>query len=202
MNRFTVVVVGALVAFAAGAAGAEDKKAAPPPMSAEQQAQMAAFEKASTPRAEHKQLEYFVGNWTAKTQIWMDPNAPAEEGAGTSKGESVFGGRYISMSYSGTFWGQPFTGEGLFGFDNLRGKFFNTWTDSMSTSFWLAWGDYDKASNSWTFRGDMPDMMDPKVILKVRQVVRIHDQKHYTFDWYETRGGKETRTMSIDYNRQ
>lgn len=208
MNRFTAVVMGALMLSAAGAAGAEDTKAAEPPktaeppMTPEQQAQMAAFASASTPRAEHKQLAYFVGNWTTKSQVWMDPNAPAMETTGASKGEALYDGRYVSMSYSGTFWGQPFTGQGLLGFDNLRGKFFSTWIDSMSTSFWLAWGTYDKAGDAWTFHGDMPDMMNPATMVKVRQVFRIHDPKHYTFDWYETRDGKEMRTMSIDYQRQ
>ncbi|HSX59792.1 MAG TPA: DUF1579 domain-containing protein [Tahibacter sp.] len=202
MNRFTAVVMGALTLLAAGAASAEDKPAAAPAMSAEQQAQMAAFANASTPRAEHKQLEYFAGTWTAKTQFWMDPAAPPQETAGTSKNEMIYGGRYASFGYSGTFWGQPFTGQGLMGFDNLRGKFFNTWIDSMSTSFWVAWGDYDKASNSWTFRGDMPDMMKPTTIVKVRQVFRIHDPKRYTFEWYEMRDGKELKTMLIDYQRQ
>ncbi|MBL8299653.1 MAG: DUF1579 domain-containing protein [Rhodanobacteraceae bacterium] len=202
MNRYTAVAMGALAWLAVGTAGAEDKAAAAPPISAEQQAQMAAFEKASTPRAEHKQLEYFAGNWTTKTQVWMDPNAPAQETTGTSKSDVVYGGRYISTTYVGTFWGQPFTGQGLLGFDNVRGKFFSTWADSMSTGFWLAWGNYDKASNSWTFHGEMPDMMKPSTMVKVRQVIRIVDPKSYGFDWYETRDGKETKTMTISYQRQ
>jgi len=202
MNRFKAFAVSAVMIAATGGVAAEDKKADAPPMSAEQQAQMAAFEKSSTPRAEHQQLAYFVGNWKAKTQVWMDPKAPPEESAGTSKGESIYGGRYITSSYNGTFGGQPFTGQSVIGFDNLRGKFFNTWMDSMATGFWLAWGDYDKASNAWTFTGEMPDMMKPTTILKVRQVIRIYDQNHYGFDWYEVRDGKETRTMNIDYRRE
>lgn len=200
MNRLIAVAMGAL--FAMGTAGAaDDKQAAAPALTAEQQAQMAAFEQMSTPRAEHKQLEYFVGTWTTKTQVWMDPKAPPQESTGTSKAEVIYGGRYVQISYSGTFWGQPFAGQGLFGFDNLRGKFFNTWIDSMSTAFWLAWGEHDKASNAWTFHGEMPDPLKPATKVKVRQVFRIHDQNHYTFEWNETREGKEMRTMSIDYRR-
>ena len=203
MNRFTTVAVSALTAVAAVAAQAEDKKpVAAPALSAEQQAQMAAFEKASTPGPEHEQLAYFVGSWTAKTQVWQDPKAPPEETTGTSKGAAIYGGRYVAITYDGNFMGQPFTGQGLFGFDKLRGKFLNTWTDSMSTSFWLAWGDYDKATNAWTFHGEMPDLMKPRTMVKVRQVIRIHDPNRYTFDWYETRGGKEAHTMNIDYRRQ
>ncbi len=201
MNRFTAIAMSALMT-AAGAAAAEEKKAEAPPMTAEQQAQMAAFEKASTPGPQHAQLAYFAGSWTAKTQVWMEPGAAPMESTGTSKGEVTYGGRYVSMTYAGTFWGQPFNGTGLLGYDNVRGKFFNTWVDSMTTSFWLAWGEYDKASNAWTFLGEMPDMMKPSTMIKVRQVMRIYDQNHYGFDWYEFRDGKETRTMNIDYRRQ
>lgn len=202
MKRFTAIAMSALMTAAAGAAAAEEKKAAAPPVTAEQQAQMAAYANASTPRAEHAQLAYFAGNWTTKTQVWMDPKAAALESTGTSKGEVVYGGRYVSMTFVGTFWGQPFNGYGLLGYDNLRGKFFNTWVDSMTTGFWLAYGEYDKASNAWTFLGEIPDMMKPSTSIKVRQVIRIYDQNHYGFDWYEFRDGKETRTMNVDYRRQ
>lgn len=200
MNRFMTVALGASMLSATGSVVAEDEQ--PPSMTAEQQAQMAAYQKSITPGAQHKQLEYFAGNWTAKTQVWMDPKGPAQESTGTSRGEVVYGGRFVVMTYTGTFWGQPFTGQATLGFDNTRGKFFNTWVDSMATGFWLAWGDYDKASNAWTFLGEMPDPLQPATTLKVRQVMRIYNDRHYGFDWYEIRGGKETRTMNIDYRRQ
>jgi hypothetical protein len=201
MNRFTAIALGTLTTVAAGGA-ADDTKTAEPATSAELQAQMAAFEKAGTPRAEHAQLAYFAGNWTARTQVWMDPEAAATESTGTCKGEVVYGGRYVSMTCAGTFLGQPFDGYGLLGYDNLRGKFFNTWVDSTTTGFWLAWGEYDKASNAWTFLAEMPDRMKPSASVKVRQVLRIYGPNHYGLDRYEFRDGKETRTMNIDYRRQ
>ena len=71
----------------------------------------------------------------------------------------------------------------------------------MSTGFFLAYGSYDKASNSYTYHGSMDDPMAPKTSVPVRAVVHIVDPSHYTFDWYETRGGKESRTMQIEYSK-
>lgn len=202
MKRIPVVVAGLLFAAAAVSA-ADDKSKAAPPMSAEQQAQAEAWARMSEVRAEHKQLNYFVGSWKTKTRVWMDPKAPPMETVGASKVAAIYGGRYVTFSYQGDFMGQPFEGQGYLGYDNLRGKFFSTWIDSMATGFWLSWGDYDKASNAWTFRGETPDPLQPKTMIKVRQVMRIHDENHYSFEWNETKGGgKEAHTMTIDYHRQ
>lgn len=200
MNRAVAVVASIFLAGMAAAAAADDKAA--PPMTAEQKAQAEAYQRMTELRPEHKQLAYFVGNWKSKSQVWMVPGAPPQEASGTSKGTALYGGRYITMNYEGVFFGQPFQGQGQLGFDNLRGKFFSTWLDSYSTGFWLSWGEYDKASNAWTFHGEMPDPMKPQNTVKIRQVLRIYDDKHYGFDSYDFKDGKETRTMNIDYRRE
>ena len=187
-------------AFAvAGPAGAED--AAQPKMTKEQQEMMAAFERMGAVRAEHKQLEYFVGDWKTKNTVWMDPKAPPQTSEGTSRCEAIFGGRYFETKAEGNMMGQPFSGRGTTGYDNLGGRYFATWYDSMSTGMFIAYGTYDKASNSYTYRGTMDDPMAPKTKIPVRAVVRIVDATHYAFDWYEKRGGKEAKTMQIDYSK-
>lgn len=222
MNAIQAIRVAALsaaVAFACGAmaadkaaaksakpatdakpAATESKAAAPQPqMSKEQKATMDAYQRMGEVRAEHKQLDSFVGEWNATTTMWMDPKAPPEKSEGKMHTESKFGGRYIEMHYEGKFQGQSFNGEGVMGYDNLKGKFFNTWMDSMSTGFWLAWGTYDGATKTYTFHGSMEDPMAPNTQVKVREIVHVVDPKHYTFEWYETHKGKEAKTMQIDY---
>jgi len=186
-------------ALACAAANAQDSKA--PAMSKEQQAMMQAMEKAGEVRPEHKQLDYFVGDWSATTSMFMDPKAPPQKTEGKSHSETMMGGRYLRMKYEGSFEGQSFTGEGFLGFDNVKNKFFNTWIDSMSTSFWLAYGTYDAAAKSYTFQGEMADFAKPGANMKVRQVVHIVDPTHYTFEWYEMHGGKEAKTLQIDYTK-
>jgi hypothetical protein len=216
MKTIRISLLAVALAFACAAASAQDKKAAPPSkappaaekaapastppaMSKEQKEMMDAMQRMGEVRPEHKQLDYFVGDWAATTTMWMDPKAPPEKTEGKSHAESLYGGRYVEMHYQGTYQGQPFTGEGFFGFDNVKGKFFNTWIDSMSTGFWLAWGSYDAASKTYTFHGEMDDPMKAGMKVAVRQLFHVVDPSHYTFEWYETRAGKEAKTFQIEY---
>ena len=220
MKTIQISILATALALTCAVASAQDKKSAPPPskapaatekaapasgqpaMSKEQKAMMDAMQRMGEVRPEHKQLDYFVGDWSATTTMWMDPKAPPEKAEGKTHTESLYGGRYIEMHYQGSFQGQPFTGEGFLGFDNLKGKFFSTWIDSMSTGFWLAWGSYDAASKSYTFHGEMDHPVKAGAKIPVRQVFHIVDPSHYTFDWYETRGGKEAKTMQIEYAKK
>lgn len=220
MKTIRISLLATALALTCAAASAQDKKvtappskapaatdqappaASQPPMSKEQKAMMDAMQRMGEVRPEHKQLDYFVGDWSATTTMWMDPKAPPEKTEGKSHTESLYGGRYIQMHYQGGFQGQPFTGEGFFGFDNVKGKFFNTWIDSMSTGFWLAWGAYDAASKTYTFHGQMDDPMKPGTKFAVRQLFHIVDPGHYSFEWYETHAGKEAKTFQIEYAKK
>lgn len=182
---------------------AQDKPAAAPPeMSAEQKAMMDAWQKASTPNEKHKQLiAEFEGTWDAKMTAWMDPSAPPMVESGKSVNTAVFGGRQLRMDYTGQFMGQPFEGVGYTGHNNVTGKYFSSWSDNMSTGLFVAEGDYDAASKSYSYRAQMPDPMKPGTMVPVREAMRFIDKDHAVFEMYETRDGKETKTMQIEYTR-
>ncbi len=196
----TTLIAGLIVACAfAGPACAED--AAAPKMTKEQQAMMAAYERMGAVGPEQKQLAYFVGDWDAKTTMWMDPKKPPEVSNGKSHSEAIFGGRYIETTHTGMAMGQPFEGRGVMGFDNLGGKYFSTWIDSMSTGFWLSYGSYDAATKTYTYHGSMDNPMKQGAKIPVRAVVHVVDPTHYVFEWHEKRGGKEAKTMQIEYTK-
>jgi len=44
--------------------------------------------------------------------------------------------------------------------------------------------------------------MIPGMKQKVREVIKIVDNSHHTFEWYEDRGGQEAKTMEINYTRK
>ena len=196
MKMLPTAALAAALALSLGASAAE--KAAPQ-TTKEQQEMMAAFQRMGEVRPEHKQLDYFVGDWTSSTSMWMDPKAPPQKSEGKAHTQSIFGGRYIEVTMEGAMNGEKFNGRGLMGYDNIGGKFFNTWMDDMSTGYWLAYGTYDKATNTYTFHGSMDDPMKAGSKVAVREVMRIVDPKHYVFEWYETRGGKEAKTLQVDY---
>jgi hypothetical protein len=193
----TLACVIALPAFA------KDKKpAAPPKMSAEQQAMMEAWQKAATPNEKHQQLiAEFGGTWDTKMTSWMDPTAKPMMDTGKSVNTAVLGGRQLRMDYSGQFMGKPYEGVGYIGYDNVTGKYFSTWSDNMSTGLFVSEGDYDAASKSYTYHAQMPDPMHNGVMVPIRDVVRIVDADHVTFEMYEMRDGTERKSMQIEYAR-
>jgi Protein of unknown function (DUF1579) len=36
---------------------------------------------------------------------------------------------------------------------------------------------------------------------QIREVIKVTDKDHHTFEWYENRGGQEVKTMEIAYTR-
>jgi hypothetical protein len=177
----------------------ETKAKAP---TAEQQAMMQAWQKAATPGPNHKLLASLTGQWAFSTKMWMEPGAPPESSTGTAVYTPLMDGRYIQGEYKGTFGGMAFRGLGLTGYDNVAQHFTATWADNMGTSITLMTGSYDPATRTFTYMGDMDDMMKPGVKVKVRQNVKILSDDAHVMDWYETRGGKEIKTMEIAYTRQ
>ena len=178
---------------------AEEPKA--PEMTPEQQAMMDAWIKAGTPGAPHENLKAFVGNWDTKVTAWMDPSAPPETSAGKATYTLTFGGRYLHTDYKGDYHGQPFEGFGQMGYDNVTGKYWSTWTDSMSTGIFVETGDYDAATKTYTMNGPMHDPTVKTGPVPVRTVTRFVDADHHTFEFYETRDGKERKTMEMHYTR-
>jgi hypothetical protein len=47
----------------------------------------------------------------------------------------------------------------------------------------------------------MADPMDNGAIVPVRETVRIIDADHHVMEMFESRDGKDIRTMQIDYTR-
>ncbi|MFC5579099.1 DUF1579 domain-containing protein [Lysobacter niabensis] len=200
IRRLAGLALGCLLAITAQAH--DEKTAAPPQMSAEQKAMMEAWQKAATPTEKHKQLiSEFEGTWDARMTMWMDPSAPPSVETGKSVNTAVLDGRQLRMDYSGQFMGQPYEGVGYTGYNNVTGKYFSTWSDNMSTGLFVAEGDYDPASKSYGYRAQMPDPMKPGTMVPVREAMRFVDKDHAVFEMYETRDGKELKTMQIEYTR-
>lgn len=200
-TKFRHAIAGAL--FVAGTSVLAAEPPAAPAPSPEQRAVMATYERMAEVRAEHRQLQYFVGQWLTRTSMQMDPAQPPETSAGTVGFKEIFGGRSYEMNFQGSYAGQPMTGRGFIGFDNLKGKFYSTWMDSGSTGIWVSYGDYDAASKSYTFRGDMANPVKPSEAIAIRAVWRVVDADHFVFEWYETEpGSTERKSMWIDYSRE
>lgn len=161
--------------------------------------------------ANHKLLEFSVGNWDYVNKFWMDPSAPPQESRGTATTKSLYGGRYYVMDINGKMMmpdatgkmvDTPFQGQATNGYDNMKQKFVSSWIDSMGTGIMMSEGTYDPSTKSFTYNAEMPDPMNPGKMCKIREVIKVIDKDKHTFEWYESRDGKEAKTMEITYTRK
>lgn len=199
--RLLAIGLAAVVLFSAVAAAQEKagkgKKAAGPP---DEKAMMEAMQKAGTPGEAHKKLEAMVGTFDTKVKTWMDPSKPPEESTGTSENTWVLGNRYVQMKYEGTFMGQPFSGIGYEGYDNVQKKYVGTWMDSASTGMMTSTGTM--AGNVMKTSATVPDPMTGKMS-KITSKVTVADNDHHTMEmWGPAPNGKNYKMMEIEYTRK
>lgn len=64
-----------------------------------------------------------------------------------------------------------------------------------------ATGDYDAASETYTFSGSMPDMKKVGGVAIGRHTLRVVDADHLLMEMFENRTGREVRTMQMEYTR-
>ena len=197
MNR-TSIVAAALVALPALAAaqGHEGHQMTP-----DQKAEMEAYQKAGTPGAPHKALAAQVGTYTVKSKSWQEPGKPPMEETGTVTRSMALGGRVLVEDFKGTMMGMPFTGHGMRGFDNVTGKHWSTWTDSMSTGLMLAEGACDD-KGACTFTGTWHDPVK-KTPVTSRMTSRWTSPTVEVFEMYGPgRDGKEMKMMELTYTKK
>ena len=157
----------------------------------------------------HKLLGTLAGTWTSSIKMWMDPKGKPSESKGTAVRKAIMGGRYYVCDHTGQMEmpganGKPmkmeFKGMSLEGYDNAKQKFVSTWVDIMGTGIVMSEGTYDAASKTFTYTGSFEAM--PGMTIKLREVMKIVDANHHTFEYYEDRGQGEVKSVEISYSRK
>jgi len=177
------------------------------PSQAEMMAQMMELSKLNE---NHKLLASLAGTWAFTTKMWMDPdpNAAPIESKGTAVRKPEMNGRFFTVDVSGKLpmpgpdgkmKEMDFKGMSTEAYDNVKQKFVATWADNMGTGIMMSEGTYDPATKTFNYTAEveMPGMKQ-----KVREVIKIVDKDHHTFEWYEDRGGQEVKTMEVNYTRK
>jgi len=174
---------------------------APPQMSPEEATMMAAYQKAGTPGTQHAQLAKTAGTYDLAIKSWNAPGAPPVASTGTATRSMVLGGRVMVEDMQSEMYGQPFTGHGMHGYDNVTGKHWSTWNDSMSTGLMVANGTCDEAG-ACTFTGSWNDPVS-KAEVSARMTTQWTSP---TVEVFEMHGpgpdGKEMKMMEITYTKR
>ena len=202
MNRTSSghLVKSAILALLVTPAFAQEKQA-PPPMTPEQQAEMEAYMKAGQPGAPHQALAAQAGSYETKTKSWHEPDGPMMEDIGTATRHMMLDGRVLVEEFSGSMMGMPFAGHAMMGYDNVTGKYWSTWMDSMSTGVMMNEGTCDD-KQACTFMGGWVDPIK-KTPVKVRMTSRWTSPTVEVFEMYgPDKNGKEMKMMEITYTKK
>jgi hypothetical protein len=193
MNRIASTLLCALALAAPATLGAADEA------DAKAMQQMMELMK---PGKEHAQLGKMVGTWDATVTAWMKPGAPPSVTKGVAIYTPVYDGRFVRADFSGDMMGQPFTGIGIDGFDRARGVYTASWMDSMSTSMMFETGTSKDDGKTIEYSGEIGDCMAPGKTVKIRSIVSHTGDDAMTYTMYQTRDGKEAKSLEIAYTRR
>lgn len=209
LKCFTAVAVSVAISLPSFAQDkSASKKDEKQPSEAEMMAMMTELAK---PGENHKLLANGAGTWTYTVKFWMnpDPSAAPSESTGVAVTKEVMGGRFFTSEHTGKMqmpgpdgkmMDMEFKGFSIEGYDNVKKKFVSSWIDNMGTGILNSEGTYDAATRTFTYHAEYVPM--PGMKTKIREVIKLTDKDHHTFEFYENRGGTEVRTMEINYTRK
>lgn len=197
--RFThFAVTGLCLVLTVSVAMAKDKK---PEKQMDPQVMMEMYQKLATPGEPHKLFATLAGSWTTTTKEWMEPGKPPTESTGTAELKMLLDGRFLYQEFVSQMMGQPFSGIGIDGYDNLRKKYVTTWMDTMGTGFFTMEGTASTDGKTITLKGQHDEPGGGH--MTHRAVWKIVDSNTQTFDMYGThQGGKEMKMLEIAYTRK
>jgi hypothetical protein len=162
---------------------------------------MEAYMKAGTPGAPHQALASTVGSYDLEIKSWHEPGGPAMEETGTAIRTMALDGRVLMEEVTSSMMGIPFTGQVMMGYDNVTGKYWSTWTDSMSTGLMVSEGTCD-AQQVCSFTGSWNDPIT-KGPVTMRMTTRWTSPTTQVFEMYGPgKDGNEMKMMEMTYTKK
>lgn len=158
---------------------------------------------AGTPGKMHEFMARGVGTWRGKNTMWMGPGAEPVRCESTATVTSVMGGRYLKAEMSSDVPGMgPYSGLGIYGFDNVLGKFVATWIDSQSTGIMTGTGELsdDGKTLTWTYTYQCPLTKKPAT---VRSLETYTSPTTWTMEMFgvDPKSGKEFQMTRIEFTK-
>ncbi|WP_339889880.1 DUF1579 domain-containing protein [uncultured Flavobacterium sp.] len=151
----------------------------------------------ATPSKAHEMLAKDTGTWDADMTFWMPESPEPQKAKSVATYKMILDGKYQEGIFKGDMWGMPFEGRGLTAYDNASKEFITTWIDNMGTGMLVSRGQYDEASKSITFSGNMVDPVTGKE-KKVKEVITYIDDKNQKMEMFEVNSdGTEFKNMEI-----
>lgn len=153
------------------------------------------------PGPEHELLKQLAGEWDAK----LECNFPGTEGpieaTGSYSAKLDVGGFFLIGQFQSEFFGQPFKGHSITGYNQFEKKYTGVWVDSMGPFLYNTTAEFSKDGKTYTEKMNGPGP-DGKPI-NFRSVIEIKDDDHMQMTMYMIgEDDKESQMMKIDYTRK
>ena len=160
---------------------------------------------AGTPGEEHKKLAGAAGTWHGKVTMWMAPDTePMPSSECIMKITPIMDGRFTKCEWSGEMPGMgPYTGFGLYGFDNVTKKYTAIWIDNHGTA--MMQGEGERSANgkvlTLTYTHSCPITKKPA---QIRSVETVTSPNTKTLEMFATepKSGKEYKMMRAELTKK
>ena len=153
-----------------------------------------------TPGKEHAMMAKSNGTWKEELTMWMSEGAPAEKHTSVCTNKMIMNGLYQQSVHKGNMNGMPFEGVSTTGYDNAKKKFVSTWIDNMGSGIMYSEGTYDSTNKMMTMIGSAMDPVTGKPT-DIRETMTFIDDKTQMMEMYETKNGKERKTLEIKFTK-
>lgn len=147
---------------------------------------------------QHRRLAELAGTWSVKQSLWLNEAKVPQIDAGTAVFSAVLGGRHLQQDLRVQS-NPPFQGLGFTGYDNTTHRYYTSWMDINFTGVLLLHGDYDAAAKVYRFSGAMAG--DGGESVPTREELQILGRNHVVARFFETRRGRESLVVELDYSR-
>ena len=147
---------------------------------------------------EHERLAALAGTWSVKQSLWLDPGKGPEIDPGTSVIAPVLDNQHFQRTLKINS-KAPFAGIGYFGYDIATSQYYSSWMDVSFTGVILSRGGYDAATSTYNFSATVTS--EKGETFPLREVMKVADKNHFTYEYYETHSGKETLVVRLEYSR-
>ena len=196
---FWILTLSLLTAGTTPSLFAEEVPTGMPPMDEKMMEAM----KLMAPSEGHRKLDALIGNFKAKTTMWMDAAAAPQVSEATSENKWILDGRFVQQTFKGEFMGKPFEGMGIIGYDNVGKEYISIWLDSIATGVMKSTGQYDEATKTFSEEGTFSCPLTGKKDNAHKAVTQVVDANHHTFEmWHDdVKTGKNYKAMEISYER-
>ena len=159
---------------------------------------------AGTPGKMHEILTRDAGTWKGTSTMWMAPDTEPVKSACTSKVTPMMDGRFIKVEMSGEMPGMgPYSGFGLYGYDNVSQQFSAMWIDNHGTGMMTGTGKLsaDNKSVTWNYTYNCPITKKPTPMRDIETFTGPNSKKLEMYG-ADPKSGKEYKMMSIELTRE